>query len=59
MCIRDRLYSFKGTIYDRAADVDVKVKTEAQHAAMIIRKQSFYTEKTVDVYKRQVEYDPA
>lgn len=41
------LYSFKGTIYDRAADVDVKVKTEAQHAAMIIRKQSFYTEKTV------------
>lgn len=38
------LYSFKGTIYDRAADVDVKVKTEAQHAAMIIRKQSFYTD---------------
>lgn len=41
------LYSFKGVIYDRVADVDVKVKTDAQRAAMIIRKQSFYTEKTV------------
>lgn len=41
------LYSFKGTVYDRAADVDVKVKADAQRAAMIIRKQNFYTEKTV------------
>lgn len=41
------LYSFKGIVYDRAADVDVKVKADAQRAAMIIRKQNFYTEKTV------------
>ena len=41
------LYSFKGAVYDRAADVDVKVKADAQRAAMIIRKQNFYTEKTV------------
>lgn len=41
------LYSFKGTVYDRVADVDVKVKTDAQRAAMIIRKQNYYTEKTV------------
>lgn len=51
------LYSFKGTIYDRAADVDVKVKTEAQHAAMIIRKQSFYTEKTVYPWVTEADLD--
>lgn len=51
------LYSFKGTIYDRAADVDVKVKTEAQHAAMIIRKQSFYTEKTVYPWVTETDLD--
>lgn len=41
------LYSFKGSAYDRVVDVDVKVKTDAQRAALIVRKQSFYTEKTV------------
>ncbi len=41
------LYSFKGVVYDRVADVDAKVKTDAQRAAMIIRKQNYYTEKTV------------
>lgn len=51
------LYSFKGTIYDRAADVDVKVKTEAQHAAMIIRKQSFYMEKTVYPWVTEADLD--
>ena len=51
------LYSFKGTIYDRAADVDVKVKTEAQHAAMIVRKQSFYTEKTVYPWVTEADLD--
>lgn len=51
------LYSFKGTIYDRAADVDVKVKTEAQHAATIIRKQSFYTEKTVYPWVTEADLD--
>jgi ATP-dependent DNA helicase RecG len=51
------LYSFKGTVYDRAADVDVKVKTEAQHAAMIIRKQNFYTEKTVYPWVSEADLD--
>lgn len=51
------LYSFKGTVYDRAADVDVKVKTEAQRAAMIIRKQSFYTEKTVYPWVAEADLD--
>ena len=51
------LYSFKGTVYDRAADVNVKVKTEAQRAAMIIRKQSFYTEKTVYPWVTEADLD--
>ena len=51
------LYSFKGTIYDRVADVDVKVNTEAQRAAMIIRKQSFYTEKTVYPWITEADLD--
>ncbi len=51
------LYSFKGTVYDRAADVDVKVKTEAQRAAMIIRKQNFYTEKTVYPWVTKADLD--
>lgn len=41
------LYTFKGDVYDRQADVDVRVKAESRRAAMIIRKQGIYTEKTV------------
>ncbi len=41
------LYEFKGTVYDRVADADVRVKTEAHKAVLIIRKQGFFTERTV------------
>lgn len=53
------LYSFKGAVYDRAADVDVKVKADAQRAAMIIRKQNFYTEKTVYPWVTKEDLDLA
>lgn len=51
------LYSFKGVVHDRAVDVDVKVKTEAQRSAIIIRKQSFYTEKTVYPWVIEADLD--
>ena len=51
------LYSFKGAVYDRAADVDIKVKADAQRAAMIIRKQNFYTEKTVYPWVAEEDLD--
>lgn len=41
------LYEFKGIAYDRCADVDIAVKSEPQKAAMIIRKQNYYTERNV------------
>ena len=41
------LYEFKGTVYDRVADADVRAKTEAHKATLIIRKQGFFTERTV------------
>lgn len=41
------LYSFKGVVYDRMEDSDVRVRGDAQKAAMIVRKQSIYTERTV------------
>lgn len=51
------LYSFKGAVYDSAADVDIKVKADAQRAAMIIRKQNFYTGKTVYPWVAEEDLD--
>lgn len=41
------LYMFKGTVYDRVADADVRVKSDVQITSMMARKQSYYSERTV------------
>ncbi len=41
------LYTFKGVVYDRVADADVRVKSDAQITSMMARKQSYYSERTV------------
>lgn len=41
------LYTFKGAVYDRVADADVRVKTDAQITSMMARKQGYYSERTV------------
>ena len=47
------VHTFKRVIYDRVNDVDVKVTTTSQTAAMYIRKQNIYTEKKVYPYVRE------
>ena len=44
------IYRFKGTIYDRLNDSDVKVVAASEIAAMGIRKQGIYTERKVFPY---------
>lgn len=41
------LYTFKEAVYDRVADADVRVKSDAQITSMMARKQSYYSERTV------------
>lgn len=41
------LYTFKGAVYDRLSDTDVRVRSDAQVASMIARKQGHYSERTV------------
>lgn len=41
------LYTFKGAVYDRVADADVRVKSDAQITSMMARKQSYYSERAV------------
>lgn len=41
------LYMFKGAVYDRVADADVRVKSDVQITSMMARKQSYYSERTV------------
>lgn len=41
------LYMFKGVVYDRKADADVRVTNDAQIAAMVVRKQNYYSERVV------------
>ena len=41
------VYRFKGVVYDRRADVDVKLKSDAQINAMYLRKQNIYTERRI------------
>ena len=41
------LYTFKGAVYDRVADADVRVKSDVQITSMMARKQSYYSERTV------------
>ena len=40
------LYTFKGAVYDRVADADVRVRSDAQITSMMARKQSYYSERT-------------
>lgn len=49
------LYTFKGAVYDRVADADVRVKSDAQITSMMARKQGYYSERTV--YKWVTEDD--
>lgn len=41
------LYTFKGAVYDRVADADVRVRSDAQITSMMARKQGYYSERTV------------
>ncbi len=41
------VYAYKGVVYDRRGDSDVRLTGEADRAAMAVRKQSYYTERTV------------
>lgn len=41
------LYTFKGAVYDRVADADVRVKSDVQITSMMARKQIYYSERTV------------
>lgn len=41
------VYRFKGMVYDRMADVDVKLQNDAQITALALRKQGYYTERQV------------
>ena len=41
------VYRFKGVVYDRVADVDVRLKGDDQISAMYIRKQNLYTEQRI------------
>ena len=41
------LYTFKGAVYDRVADADVRVRSDAQITSMMTRKQGYYSERTV------------
>lgn len=41
------LYAFKGAVFDRVADADVRVRNDVQITSMMARKQSYYSERTV------------
>lgn len=44
------VHKYKGVVYDRAVDSDVKVETDTQLSAMYIRKQEYYSERKVYRY---------
>lgn len=44
------VYSWKGTIYDRVCDGDIKVRGDDQIALMYLRKQNMYSERKVFKY---------
>lgn len=44
------VHRFKGIAYDRSADSDIKVQTDAQLSALYIRKQEYYAERKVYRY---------
>lgn len=44
------VHTYKGVVYDRVVDSDVKAVTDAQLAAMYIRKHDYYSERKVYPY---------
>ena len=44
------VHKYKGVVYDRTVDSDVKVETDTQLSAMYIRKQEYYSERKVYRY---------
>ncbi len=44
------VHKYKGVVYDRIIDSDVKVETDTQLSAMYIRKQDYYSERKVYRY---------
>ena len=44
------VHKYKGVVYDRIVDSDVKVETDTQLSAMYIRKQEYYSERKVYRY---------
>lgn len=53
------VYSFKGVMYDRIADADVKVTGIEQITMLYLRKQNEYSERRVFQYVSIDDFDPA
>lgn len=53
------VYSFKGVIYDRIADADVRVTGIEQITMLYLRKQNEYSERRVFKYVGIDDFDPA
>lgn len=47
------VYRFKGKVYDRVADADVRARSATRVAAMHVRKQQLYTERQVFPHARE------
>lgn len=41
------VHKYKGVVFDRSADSDIKVETDSQLSALYIRKQEYYSERKV------------
>jgi ATP-dependent DNA helicase RecG len=48
---------FKNIVYDRVADVDKKIRSEAQMSAMYLRKQTYYTEQHIYKHLEISDFD--
>ena len=47
------VHKFKGVVYDRSSDADIKIETDTQLAALYIRKQEYYSERKVYRYLKK------
>ena len=47
------VHRFKGIVYDRSSDADIKIETDTQLAALYIRKQEYYSERKVYRYLKK------
>ena len=46
------VYRFKGEVYDRVGDVDVRLKSDAQISGLYIRKQDYFSERKIYPFLR-------